>query len=94
MRTLNLVALLILIIGGFQLGLRGFVNFDALVVLLGVDGARIVEGVGGIAALYGILLIGVVSRRSDAPFEDLRLRESEVSFADADRKGARITIVR
>ncbi len=62
--VLRLVASLILAIGVCELWFVRTVNFDALGVILGVDSARIVEGIVGVAVLGGILLIGVMASRA------------------------------
>ena len=56
MRTLNIVALTLVIIGGLNWGLVGAFNFDFVAALFGhgTPLARIVYGVVAVAALYSI----------------------------------------
>lgn len=59
--TLNAVdwiALILLIVGGLNWGLVGLANFDLVAALFGAGSvlSRIVYGLVGLAALYGIIM--------------------------------------
>lgn len=63
MRGINIIALVLIIIGGLNWGLVGFFDYNFVDGLLGADsmGARLVYAVIGIAALYK-LAVAVGSR--------------------------------
>ncbi len=63
MRVINVLALVLIIIGGLNWGLVGFFDYNLVDALFGVDstGARLVYAVVGIAALYK-LAVAVGSR--------------------------------
>jgi len=57
---LNVISLILVIIGGLNWGLVGFLKFDLVATLFG-DGtmiSRIVYGLVGLAALYMLVTIG------------------------------------
>jgi len=57
---LNVISLILVIIGGLNWGLVGFLNFDLVATLFG-DGttiSRVVYGLVGLAALYMLVTIG------------------------------------
>lgn len=59
MKTLNIIALTLLIIGGLNWGLVGIMQLDLVATLFGAPdaiGARIVYALVGLAAIYGITL--------------------------------------
>jgi uncharacterized protein len=71
MRTANVIALALLVIGGLNGGLVGLFQFDLVAALFGGGDtalARIVYTLVGLSALYGLYLIKPVSedRRSSA----------------------------
>lgn len=64
MRTLNVIALLLLIVGGINWGLVGLFEFDLVAALFGggtTTLAKIVYVAVGVAALYGLYLFKPVS---------------------------------
>lgn len=72
MRVLNIIAQIVLIVGGLNWGLVGLFQFDLVAALFGGTGAplaRIVYILVGLAALYGLYLLKPVSedRRSTTP---------------------------
>ncbi len=62
MRTLNAVALALVIIGGINWGLVGLFSFDLVAAIFGAGSvlARIIYILVGISALYCITLFGPV----------------------------------
>ena len=54
---LNIVAVLILVAGLVELWALRFVDLGALGEILGIKGARIVEGLAGGVVIYGALLL-------------------------------------
>lgn len=69
MRTLNIVALVLIIVGGLNWGLVGLFNFDLVEGIFGPSGirsaapiSRIIYILVGLAALYGIYLLKPLSR--------------------------------
>ncbi len=55
-RTLDIIALILIIIGGLNWGLVGFFQFDLVAAIFGAMSiaARVVYAIVGIAAIYGI----------------------------------------
>jgi uncharacterized membrane protein YuzA (DUF378 family) len=64
-RTLDVVAIALLIVGGLNWGLVGLFNFDLVAALFGAGSAlsRVVYVLVGIAALYGIVTATHLARR-------------------------------
>ena len=62
MPTLNVIALVLLIIGGLNWGLVGLLDLDLVANIFGAGStlARVVYGLVGVAALYGLTLIPTV----------------------------------
>ena len=60
MRTLDIIALILVIIGAVNWGLIGFFSFDLVALLFGSMSAltRIIYAVVGIAGLYSISFLG------------------------------------
>ena len=65
MKTVDLVAWTLLIIGGLNWGLVGVLNFDLVAAIFGDMGilSRIVYSVVGLSAVYVILAIKVIWKR-------------------------------
>jgi uncharacterized membrane protein YuzA (DUF378 family) len=64
MRAVNVIALILILVGGLNWGLVGFFDYNLVDSLLGVDStaSRVVYAVVGVAALYKIVVaIGVRS---------------------------------
>ena len=62
MRVINVIALILIIVGGLNWGLVGFFDYNLVDSLFGVDStaARVVYAVVGVAALYKLVVaIGV-----------------------------------
>ena len=62
MRVINVIALILILVGGLNWGLVGFFDYNLVDALLGADsmGARVVYAVVGVAALYKVIVaIGV-----------------------------------
>ncbi len=66
MRTLNVIALVLTIIGGLNWGLVGLAEFDLVAALFGPGStlARIVYVAVGVAAAYCLTLLPLVGRES------------------------------
>lgn len=60
MKTLDIIALLLVIIGSVNWGLIGFFNFDLVAALFGTMSSltRIIYAIVGIAGLYAISFLG------------------------------------
>ncbi len=58
MRVVNVIALILIIIGGLNWGLVGFFDFNLVDTLFGVDSAasRVVYAVVGLAAVYKLVV--------------------------------------
>ncbi|HET7706110.1 MAG TPA: DUF378 domain-containing protein [Thermoanaerobaculia bacterium] len=65
MRTFDIVAAVLLVVGGLNWGLVGFLNFDLVAALFGAGSSltRSVYGLVGIAAIYQIVTIRAIQRR-------------------------------
>jgi uncharacterized protein len=66
MPALNVVALVLLIIGGINWGLVGLADLDLVATIFGAGTtlARVVYSLVGLAALYSLTLLTTVSGRS------------------------------
>ncbi len=60
MKTLDIIALLLVIIGSVNWGLIGFFNFDLVAALFGTMSSvtRVIYAIVGIAGLYAISFLG------------------------------------
>lgn len=67
MKAINVIALVLLIVGGLNWGLVGLFSFDLVAAIFGAGTtlARIVYVLVGVSALWGIYLLGPVSRGTD-----------------------------
>ena len=56
MKVLNIIAIVLLLIGGLNWGLVGFFNFDLVTAIFGIGSviSRVIFGLVGLAALYKI----------------------------------------
>lgn len=71
MQALNVLALILLVIGGINWGLVGLFQFDLVAALFGggqTTLSRIVYVLVGLAALYGIALLGPLSGSTTSDF--------------------------
>jgi len=69
-KNLNLLAQVLLIIGGLNWGLMGLFQFDLVAAIFGGPNAllaRVVYILVGAAALYGLTLLGPLARGSSEP---------------------------
>lgn len=59
MKVLNIVALILVIVGGLNWGLVGALNYDLVAALFGAmsNMSRIVYILVGVAALYSVLIL-------------------------------------
>jgi uncharacterized protein len=70
MKPLNLLATVLLVVGGLNWGLVAVAEFDLVATLVGLDFgetnavSRVVYGLVGIAAIYRLATLGSGSRRS------------------------------
>ncbi|KQW45804.1 hypothetical protein ASD88_13035 [Pelomonas sp. Root662] len=66
LNAVDWIALLLMIIGGINWGLVGLFQFDLVATLFGTmtPVSRIVYGLVGLAALYGIVIVIKWSRRT------------------------------
>lgn len=61
-RVINVIALILILIGGLNWGLVGFFDYNLVDAIFGADstGARVVYAVVGVAALYKVVVaVGV-----------------------------------
>jgi uncharacterized protein len=66
LKTLDIVALVLLVIGGLNWGLVGFFGFDLVAWLFGGAGmmvARIVYALVGLSALYVLVIFGKLAKK-------------------------------
>ena len=65
MRPIDVIAAILLVIGGLNWGLVGLANFDLVATIFGAGSifARIVYGLVGLAAVYQIITIREIQRR-------------------------------
>ncbi|WP_293860428.1 DUF378 domain-containing protein [uncultured Alsobacter sp.] len=64
MKTVNVIAMILLIVGGLNWGLVGLFSFDLVAAIFGAGStlARIVYILVGLSALWGLYLLGPVTR--------------------------------
>lgn len=71
MKTLDMIALALIVIGAINWGLIGFFGFDLVAAIFGGQdamGSRIVYALVGLAGLYGLTFFGKLDReRDDVP---------------------------
>ena len=78
MPALNVIAMILLIVGGLNWGLVGLFNFDLVAALFGGTVgthstlSRIVYALVGLAALYGFALLAPLSGSTDADMRSTR----------------------
>jgi uncharacterized membrane protein YuzA (DUF378 family) len=60
MKTLNMVALLLIIIGGFNWGLVGLFNFNVVGAIFGETAARVIYVIVGLAAIWALTFFRLV----------------------------------
>jgi len=65
MRPVDVVAAILLVVGGLNWGLIGIAHFDLVATIFGAGSifARVVYALVGVAALYQILTIRSIQRR-------------------------------
>lgn len=65
MRPIDVIAAILLVIGGLNWGLVGLANFDLVAAIFGAGSifARIVYGLVGFSAVYQIVTIRAIQRR-------------------------------
>jgi uncharacterized membrane protein YuzA (DUF378 family) len=69
-KQLNLIAQILLIVGGLNWGLMGLFQFDLVAAIFGGPDAllaRLVYILVGISALYGLYLLKSIARGSEEP---------------------------
>ena len=71
MKTLNVIALLLLIVGGLNWGLVALADFDLVALITGAGGfgqknvlGAVIYGLVGIAAVYQLVGLKAVAQRS------------------------------
>jgi uncharacterized membrane protein YuzA (DUF378 family) len=64
-RPIDVVAAVLLVVGGLNWGLVGLLNFDLVAALFGAGSilARVVYGLVGLSAVYQIVTIRAIQRR-------------------------------
>ncbi|TSD02410.1 MAG: hypothetical protein Athens071424_106 [Parcubacteria group bacterium Athens0714_24] len=69
MKTLDWIAIILVIIGGLNWGLVGLLNWDLVAAVLGDMSAlsRVVYVLVGLSALYLIFAVGKMGRKAVAP---------------------------
>ena len=67
MKAINVIAMILLIVGGLNWGLVGLFSFDLVAAIFGAGStlASIVYILVGVSALWGLYLLGPVTRGSD-----------------------------
>lgn len=67
MKTVNVIAMILLIIGGLNWGLVGLFNLDVVAAIFGAGStlARIVYVIVGLCALWGIYMLAPLARGSE-----------------------------
>jgi uncharacterized protein len=65
MRSIDVTAAILLVVGGLNWGLVGLFNFDLVAALFGAGSplARIVYVLVGVAALYQVVTVRAIQRR-------------------------------
>ena len=65
MRPIDVIAAILLVVGGLNWGLVGLLNFDLVATIFGAGSmlARIVYGLVGLSAVYQIVTIRAIQRR-------------------------------
>ena len=65
MRTIDVIAAVLLVVGGLNWGLVAVANFDLVAAIFGAGSplARVVYGLVGLSALYQIATIRLIQRR-------------------------------
>jgi uncharacterized membrane protein YuzA (DUF378 family) len=65
MKKMDVVAALLLVVGGLNWGLVGFANFDLVAAVFGEGSvlSRIVYGVVGLCAVYQVVTLNAIQRR-------------------------------
>ena len=68
MKTLNIIAQVLLVVGGLNWGLVGLFDFNLVAALFGLDSflSNTVYILVGLAGLYGLYLIATLSKASEA----------------------------
>ncbi|MHB2168345.1 DUF378 domain-containing protein [Alsobacter sp. R-9] len=76
MKAINVIAMILLIVGGLNWGLVGLLDVDAVAAIFGEGTglARAVYCLVGLAALWGLYLLKPVTRGSDAGYAVERFR--------------------
>jgi uncharacterized membrane protein YuzA (DUF378 family) len=78
MPAINVIAMILLIVGGLNWGLVGLFNFDLVAALFGGTVgtystlSRVIFTIVGIAALYGFALLAPLSGTTTADMRSLR----------------------
>lgn len=70
MKAINVIAMILLIVGGLNWGLVGLFDFDLVAAIFGAGStlARIVYILVGVSALWGLYLLGPVTRGSERTY--------------------------
>lgn len=66
MRTLNMVALLLIIVGGLNWGLVGLFNLNVVGAVFGETAARVIYVIVGLAAIWALTFFRLVRLGADA----------------------------
>lgn len=65
MKTIDVIAAILLVVGGLNWGLVGFANFDLVAAVAGAGSvyARIIYALVGLAAVYQVVTLNFIQRR-------------------------------
>ncbi len=76
MKAINIIAMILLIVGGLNWGLVGLFDVDLVAAIFGEGSglARAVYVIVGVAALWGLYLLGPVTRGSSSSYAIDRVR--------------------
>ncbi|MDR2729109.1 MAG: DUF378 domain-containing protein, partial [Chitinispirillales bacterium] len=80
LNALDWIALVILIVGGLNLGLMGFFGFDLIAAVFGAMSflTRVIYALVGISALYTIVISPALARRSSMETRGQRAAQNPV----------------
>lgn len=75
MKTLNMIVLLLVIIGGLNWGLVGFFNFNVVGAIFGDTAARLIYVIVGLAAIWALTFFRLIRLGVDVAHAPTAARE-------------------